>query len=161
MVYVDDLDINSYADLFYMPGQFNSFHTEENKINPYFGPMSDEDLYMHPLTDATGEWERLGNQMKNGLAKNPDWSKEANEENNALPSQHPFLSYSNRPGNMPNLDMFGANGIMNGTQTDGVDFVIKQPGMIAIVIKQVKRMSSIIVIVIMVIAFIKIINSRK
>jgi len=134
MVYVDDLDINSYAELFYMPGQFNSFHTESNLINPYHGPKPDDVLFHHPLDDVNGAWGELEQKVKSGLESNPEWINKATQANETFPNQLPFTHYTQRPGNMPNLEMFGANASYNGgfmsfTQWDGMRY-----GLAAIVI---------------------------
>ncbi len=54
MVYIDDLSVNSYAELFYHPTQFNSFHTPSNTMR-IIPPMSDEEMYRHPMTAPNGD----------------------------------------------------------------------------------------------------------
>ena len=128
MGYVDDLDINSYSELFYMPGQYNSFHTESNTINPYYLPPPDSERFRHPLSDSTGAWKRLVKKGAENFASNPDWEKQANIDNNILPNSLPFTSYSERPGNMPNVVMFGdfaaQNELVHGSPS-AQDFVVK------------------------------------
>lgn len=56
MVFKDDLDYDSYADLFYEPTQFNSFHTPSNTMR-VIPPMSDAELYRHPLQcEGRSQW---------------------------------------------------------------------------------------------------------
>jgi hypothetical protein len=142
MGYVDDLSINSYAELFYAPGQFNSFHTESNVINPYFGPEAPAVLYKHPLRDATGAWRELVNKGAKNFASNPEWVAGANAANNTFPRQLPFTSYTERPGNMPNDTMFGENALVNAARFPGQDeptFIMEQPVMFQKVMHHLKR----------------------
>ena len=130
MPYVDDLELNSFSELFYMPGQYNSFHTESNTINPYYLPETLAVRYRHPLDDQTGAWKRLVEKGAKNFARNPGWVEGANDANDSFPPQLPFTSYTDRPTNMPNVNMFGHNALVNETLYPGhveKDFIMEQP----------------------------------
>lgn len=54
MGYIDDLSVDSYAELFYHPTQFNSFHTPSNTMR-VLPPLPDEEMYRHPLSTKNGQ----------------------------------------------------------------------------------------------------------
>lgn len=67
MGYIDDLSVDSYAELFYHPTQFNSFHTPSNTMR-VIPPLPDEEMYRHPLSAKNGtHWL---NNKANLLLKN-------------------------------------------------------------------------------------------
>jgi len=85
MGYVDDLSVDSYAELFYHPTQFNSFHTPSN-IMRVIPPLPDEEMYRHPLSAKNGNhW--LSNKANLLLQNKVDDKRDIYKSVSVLPNR--------------------------------------------------------------------------